>query len=91
MTEVKTGIKDLIARSSLGEGMSWSAFGGHLKGRRIYYQIKVSLLSRISNISMGRILEIEAGAPPFASVAEVRAIASAIGLDSAILESMMPR
>lgn len=84
-------VKDLIAQSSIGEGMSWAAFGGHLKGRRIYYQVKVSLLSRVSSIPMGRILEIEAGAPPFASVAEVRAIASALGMNGEVLESMMPK
>jgi hypothetical protein len=84
-------IKELIAHSSLGQGLAWATFGRHLKGRRIYFQVKVSLLSRFSNIPMGRILEIESGAPPFASPAEVRAIASALGVDSQILESMMPK
>jgi hypothetical protein len=83
--------KNLVDKSSLGDGLRWSAFGRAMKEKRLSFRMKVSLLSRTSNVSMGRILEIEAGAPPFASVAEVRAIASAIGLDSAILESMMPR
>jgi hypothetical protein len=84
-------IKSLIDNSSLGEGMSWSAFGSHIKGRRLHYQVKISLMSRISNISMGRLLEIEAGAPPFASVSEVRAIADALGVDPEFLESVMPK
>lgn len=84
-------MKELIDSSSVGEGLSWAAFGRHLKDRRTYYQIKVSLLSRFSNLSMGRILEIECGAPPFATVHEVRAIAYAIGLDPEVIESMMPK
>lgn len=86
-----TDIKELISNSSIGEGMSWSAFGGHIKGRRLYYRVKISLMSRVSNISMGRLLEIEAGAPPFASVTEVRAIAEALGMNGHVLESMMPK
>ncbi len=86
-----TDIKDLIARSSLGEGLSWSAFRSHLRGRRIHFRVKIALLSRMTNISVGRISEIESGAPPFARPEEVKAIASAIGIDVKVLESMMPK
>ncbi len=83
--------KDLVHDSSIGEGLRWSAFGRVLREKRLSFRVKVSLLSRLANLPMGRILEIESGAPPFASLPEVRAIASAIGVDASSLESRMPR
>lgn len=83
--------KGLVDNSSVGEGLRWSAFGKFLKEKRLSFKIKVSLLSRLASLPMGRILEIESGAPPFANLPEVRAIASAIGVDASSLESMMPK
>lgn len=84
-------IEDLIARSSLGEGLSWSAFGKSLREIRLRFGVKVSLLSHLSKIREHRISEIESGAPPFASKTEVEAIAVALGTDPARLESWTPR
>lgn len=84
-------IEDLIASSSIGEGLSWSVFGTHLRGRRLYFRIKIALLSRMTNISVGRISEIEAGGPPFATFREVKAIAEALGVNAEALEALAPR
>jgi len=84
-------MKDLVGRSSVGHGLLWSEFGRLLRDKRLAFGMKVSLLSRLSNLSMGRLLEIEAGAPPFARKEEVRAIASALGVDPDPLEGRMPR
>ncbi len=80
----------LLRDSSVGHGLRWAEFGRSLKEKRLAFGVKVSLLSRLSNLSMGRILEIESGAPPFASRTEVVAIARGLGVDPGPIEGRMP-
>lgn len=73
-------IKDLIDRSSVGEGLRELAFGKALREMRLRFRLTVDDVCRHSNLSRGRVIEIESGAPPAPSVAEIEAIASAIGV-----------
>ncbi len=74
------GIKDLIDRSSVGDGLRDVAFGRALRDLRLKFRIDVNYMSRHSNLSRGRIIEIESGAPPAPSRAELEAVASVIGV-----------
>lgn len=81
-------IKDLIDRSSVGEGLRELAFGKALRDLRLRFRVTVADVCKHSGLSRHRVMEVESGTPPAPSKAELEAIARAMGVPVSRLKSL---